>query len=235
MHFKGRAELRRVDQVEPIRLVDHPLDVYPRQSRRHVDDRLRRARHRDPLAEPHVLVAQRRSPVHPDPRPLPSSIRSHRNLDPVLFGTDAEKGRSAPVAEDDCRSRPDTSGQKRRIGVVTAGQSRNHPAPMSRQFGSADGVDALRDAVQSPARKPMFDPSPAQSERQELTPGHDPVLISDQRPRAPVARLVPFPHHGVEKAPLTRDSPPEPCSLGSDHAEAAADAEGLPGHVAGVV
>lgn len=46
------AELRRRDEIEPIRLVDHTLHRHPIVTDGEIDDRLRRAGHRDAIERP---------------------------------------------------------------------------------------------------------------------------------------------------------------------------------------
>jgi hypothetical protein len=114
--------------------------------------------------------------------------RQHgRNLDaPQGLATDREQGGGAAVAEDDRGGRPAVRAEQDaavQSHIPAAGEDRRHPSTVGRQGRAPDRVDPTGNEMEAAARKAMLDPTARQSERQELSPGHHPVLSAGQSPR----------------------------------------------------
>ena len=124
--------------------------------------------------------------------------------------------------------------------ALAASEDSRHPASFIADLWTPHCIDASSQRVQTTNRDPMPDRLFREPEPSELIVPDHPVLPPNQPPSScAIKRLVSFsPHRGV-KSPNAEDPPPYPACFGRnerlDHAETAADAEGLPGHVAGVV
>lgn len=120
------------------------------------------------------------------------------------------------------------------------GENRSHPATMWRKRWSTDGIDAPVNQVQATDEDPVFDRLGRKAEVKQLAARDHIVLLLRQSPCFRRPRLVSWGPHRGPKSPIARALPPtQPVFWGacggSDHAEAAADAQGLAGDVRSVV
>src|SRR6185312_13765618 len=97
------------------------------------------------------------------------SSSRHHHLDATVLS----------VSDAPCRG--STLMAERRFGA--AAQNGGHPPPLSTQLRAPDGIDTIADAVEASLRETMAYRLGAESHRQELSPGHDPVLLSRHSPR----------------------------------------------------
>ena len=92
--------------------------------------------HRDPVALEH-LGGQSAPAVNPNAGQAWGAVGRDRDLDHAALAADSEHGGGAAVAQ---------------RGPRPAGEHRRHPAAVTRERRTADGVDAAPDAMQPPVR-----------------------------------------------------------------------------------
>jgi hypothetical protein len=142
MIIQRRPQGRWRDAIEPIRLVDHALHAHAIASGREVDQRLCRARDRDPIAGPDI--AQLRTPVDAKFLLTPVARRPHRNLDIALgLGPKTQQCRGTAVTEN---------------RTVSAVEDGGYPASVLAELIPADDIDAFRHGI-SVRHHPVLPPN----------------------------------------------------------------------------
>jgi hypothetical protein len=74
-------------------------------------------------------------------------------------------------------------------GVFAAGQDRSHPAAMPVEGRPADRIDTTSNGMKATSCETMFDSARAEAKRQQLPPGHDPMLFAGNFPSLSRARI----------------------------------------------
>jgi hypothetical protein len=180
---KPGAQGLGIDQVSLVRLIHGALDRLCRQHGGKIDQRSRRAGHRNAPARRHVLRTDPRATAHPKLGSLQPAFPPDADVDqPPPLNPDLPKHCSTPVPQH-CS--------------VTAGEDGGKPTALPADLWAPDGVDQ----VQSAARQPVVDRPRAESELPQLSPCDDTVLALHQCPCAPAAfvptRFEDRPHSGV--------------------------------------
>jgi hypothetical protein len=114
-----------------------------------------------------LVGAQTRPAVDRDAVRAPLGSGYHGYLQSARIAPDPPEGRRRVVAED--RRGP-------------AGQHGDHPLAVPRHVRSPNRIDPPRQPVEAPDRDPAVDQVPAETEPQQLSPSHDPVLLPRERP-----------------------------------------------------
>jgi hypothetical protein len=108
---------------------------------------------------------------------------------PAPLGTDAPERGGAAVAKSGAMAKVGPGREVRRL--VARGRRKNGrgPTPPLVQIRPADRIDSPCDWVKSAVGKPVLDRRRAETERQQLSPRHHPVLAPDQSPCLLISRL----------------------------------------------
>jgi hypothetical protein len=165
---QGRVERLRIDQIQPVRLIDHPLEAAPVEAGRHVDHGADRRRHRDSVVRGDVGLPKGRSAMNPHPGSGWVGGARDRDLNlPLPPSHDPPQLRRALVAED---------------GALSTGENSGHPPTVHRQVRPPDGVDTAGDRVQTAASQTVRDCSSGKASVKQLLTRHHPMLPPGKLP-----------------------------------------------------
>jgi hypothetical protein len=150
-----------VEEVEVLRLGDHPFQCLSLENIRQVQERPSHGRDRDPVFDGHLVRGQPTAAVQANPglalAPVP---RRHRHVDVSRIAlTKVQENRGIPMRQH--RTRP-------------AGQHRGQPTPLPHEPIVPDGINTAIKALEPTAPDPVRDPSRRHAELNQLSPGHNP-------------------------------------------------------------